>query len=72
MREIQQLRNGYIGFRLVALNLLDALRSYDKDTELKEALGAEFSNAYLKLKTMEWNSYAAHFTEWERENTLNI
>jgi glutamine synthetase len=54
------------------LNLLDALRAYDKDAEIKEALGTEFSNAYVKLKMMEWNSYATHFSEWEREHTLNI
>ena len=54
------------------LNLLDALRSYDKDTELKDALGREFSNAYLKLKMQEWNSYATYFSDWEREHTLNI
>jgi glutamine synthetase type III len=54
------------------LNLLDALRAYDRDSELKEALGLEFSNAYLKLKMQEWNSYATHFSEWEREHTLDI
>ena len=54
------------------LNLLDALRSFDKDTGLKSALGAEFSTAYVKLKTQEWNSYAAHFTQWERENSLDV
>lgn len=54
------------------LNMLDALRNFDKDASLKNALGTEFSNAYLKLKTNEWNSYAAHFTQWERENTLDV
>lgn len=54
------------------LNLLDALREYDGDTLLKEAMGAEFSAAYLKLKNAEWNAYASHFTEWERANTLDI
>jgi glutamine synthetase type III len=54
------------------LNLLDALRSFDKDTGLKTALGAEFSTAYVKLKTHEWNSYAAYFTQWERENSLDV
>jgi glutamine synthetase len=54
------------------LNLLDALRNYDKDTDLKNALGQEFSNAYVKLKTAEWNNYASHFTQWERENTLDV
>ena len=40
------------------LNLLDALREFDKDKSLKAALGEEFSAAYLKLKHQEWNSYA--------------
>ena len=54
------------------LNLLDALREYDKDEFLKQAMGTDFSAAYLKLKHAEWNAYAAHFTEWERANTLDI
>ena len=54
------------------LNLLDALREYDKDKSLKAAMGEEFSAAYLKLKHMEWNSYASHFTQWERDNTLDV
>jgi glutamine synthetase len=54
------------------LNLLDALRSFDKDADLKSALGEEFAQAYLKLKGDEWNSYASHFTQWERDNTLDV
>ncbi|MEL7528174.1 MAG: type III glutamate--ammonia ligase, partial [Pseudomonadota bacterium] len=54
------------------LNLLDALRAYDSDTVLKAAMGTDFSAAYLKLKQNEWNSYASHLTEWERQNTLDI
>ncbi len=54
------------------LNLLDALRLFDKDKALKAALGTEFSAAFLKLKYSEWNSYATHFSEWERINTLDV
>ncbi|MGB7287873.1 MAG: type III glutamate--ammonia ligase [Salaquimonas sp.] len=54
------------------LNLLDALRAYDKDKDLKSSMGEEFSSAYLKLKHQEWNSYASHFSQWERDNTLDI
>lgn len=54
------------------LNLLDALRAFDADDALKAALGDEFSSAYIKLKTREWNAYTAHFSTWERENTLDI
>jgi glutamine synthetase type III len=54
------------------LNLLDALREYDKDKTLKSMMGDDFSAAFLKLKHQEWNSYASHFSKWETENTLDI
>ena len=54
------------------LNLLDALRAFEKDKGLRAALGDEFSDSYLKLRNDEWNRYAQHFTEWERANTLDI
>ncbi|MBX5101178.1 type III glutamate--ammonia ligase [Rhizobium lentis] len=54
------------------LNLLDALRAFDADEGLKAAIGAEFSSAYLKLKHLEWNAYCSHFTQWERDSTLDI
>ena len=54
------------------LNLLDALRDYDKDTTLKAMMGEEFSAAYLKLKHKEWDSFVGHFSRWEHENTLDI
>lgn len=54
------------------LNLLDALRNYDHDETLKAALGNEFSAAFIKLKMQEWNSFTAHFSNWERDNTLDV
>ncbi|MCC5991114.1 MAG: type III glutamate--ammonia ligase [Rhodobacteraceae bacterium] len=54
------------------LNLLDALRAYEADTELVAMMGPEFSNAFLKLKRDEWNSFVSHFSRWEREHTLDI
>ena len=54
------------------LNLLDALRAFEKDRGLREALGAPFSDSYLKLKHQEWNAYASHFTQWERDTTLDV
>ncbi len=54
------------------LNLLDALRAFDKDKGLKTAMGEEFSAAFLKLKHQEWLDYCAHFSAWEKDNTLDI
>jgi glutamine synthetase type III len=49
------------------LNMLDALRAYDKDTLLKAAMGKEFSDAFLKLKHREWTSFVSHFSRWEKD-----
>ncbi len=54
------------------LNLLDALREYERDRTLAAMMGADFSAAYVKLKTQEWLSYTAHFSRWERENTMDV
>jgi glutamine synthetase len=54
------------------LNLLDALRAFEADESLRTALGTEFSAAYTKMKRQEWNSYTSHFTQWERDTTLDI
>jgi glutamine synthetase type III len=54
------------------LNMLDALRAYDKDATLKAAMGKEFSEAFLKLKHREWTSFVSHFSRWEKDHTLDI
>jgi len=60
------------GVPKLPLNLLDALRAFEADRALTEALGASFCASYLKLKHQEWNAYASHFSEWEREHTLDV
>lgn len=57
---------------LLPLNMLDALRAYDEDEELKKAMGDEFSAAFLKLKRQEWTAFCSHFSQWEKDNTLDI
>ncbi|MEQ8367130.1 MAG: type III glutamate--ammonia ligase [Roseicyclus sp.] len=54
------------------LNMLDAVRALDADKGLKTALGAEFAASYIKMKLQEWNSFASHFSQWEKDNTLDI
>ena len=60
------------GAKRLPLNLLDALRELDRDRKLKAALGSECAAAFLKLKRQEWDSFAAHFSAWEREHTLDV
>ena len=54
------------------LNLLDALRSFQNSKTMRSILGAEFADSYVKLKMNEWNSYMQHFSDWERQNALDV
>ena len=59
------------GAKPLPLNLLDALREFDGNADLKASLGEEFSAAYLKLKHAEWIDYTRHLSAWERDHTLD-
>ena len=59
------------GAKKLPLNLLDALRAFDKDKHLKDAIGEETSAAFLKLKMNDWLDYSRHLTDWERDQTLD-
>ncbi len=59
------------GAKRLPLNLLDALRALERSETLRAAFGAEFVDAYLKLRTEDWNAYGRHLTQWERDTTLD-
>ena len=59
------------GAQKLPLYLIDAIRLFSKNKVLRGALGDEFTDAYIKLKTNEWNDYSRHLTQWERDNTLD-
>ena len=54
------------------LNLLDALRAFQQNKTLRGILGSEFADSYFKLKMDEWNQFLLHFSEWERQNALDV
>jgi glutamate---methylamine ligase len=60
------------GARRLPLNLLDALRAFEGSAVLREALGAAFADAYVKLRRQDWDAYARHLTQWERDTTLDV
>lgn len=57
--------------RRLPANLLDAIRAFDGAALPRQMLGADFVNAYVKLKTMEWDAFCAALSEWERATTLD-
>ena len=58
------------GAKKLPLNLLDALRELDRNKALKAAMGPA-ADAFIKLKSAEWNDFSRHLTDWERDNTLD-
>ena len=57
--------------RRLPLNMLDAVRLFDKSKVLREAFGDELVSSYVKLKLDEWRSYATTISQWERDHTLD-
>lgn len=57
--------------RRLPSHLLDALRALRANTELVNALGAPFAEAYTKLKEYEWDEHQAQLSPWERQATLD-
>ncbi len=57
--------------RKLPLNLLDAVRLFDKSKVLREGFGDEVVDSYVKLKLDDWGSYARAITPWERDHTLD-
>ena len=59
------------GAKKLPLNLLDAIRLLDKSKPLRESLGDDLIDAYVKLRLQDWHAYTAHLSDWERQNTLD-
>ena len=57
--------------RKLPLNLLDALRLFEKNRVVREAMGDAFVKSFVKLKNEEWRSYATTLSAWELEHTLD-
>ncbi len=59
------------GAKQLPLNLLDALRNLEKDKVLRDAMGGDAIDSYVKLRMQDWNSFKRHLSQWERDQTLD-
>ncbi len=57
--------------RKLPVNLLDAVRLFEKDKVSRDAFGDEFVDAYCKLKHDEWRRFTREVSDWERDTTLD-
>lgn len=52
-------------------DLQEALKLLGKSKTMREALGDELIDTFIRFKEAEWDEYSFHLTEWERDNTLD-
>ena len=57
--------------RKLPLNLLDALRLFDKSAVARAGFGDDVVDSYVKLKLESWNDFMSHASAWERIHTLD-
>ena len=53
------------------LNLLDAIRDFNKSKVIREGFGDGLVDSYVKLKEQDWNTFNKQLSSWERETTLD-
>ena len=66
-----ELGEGIKGYKQLPHNLLDAIRLFESSDVLKDRLGSELVDAFVKLKKNQWDDYSSHLTKWELDNTLD-
>lgn len=57
--------------RKLPLNLLDALRLFDKSAVARAGFGDAVVDSFVKLKMESWNAFMSHASQWERLHTLD-
>ena len=57
--------------RKLPSDLIDSIRIFEKDDVAKATFGAEFVDAYAKLKNEEWRRFHSEVSAWERMHTLD-
>ncbi len=60
------------GITLLPQNLGEAIQALEGDTVIRDALGANLFNEYIKLKRMEWVEYSRHVSVWEQTRYLEF
>ena len=60
------------GHELMPLTLAEALDALERDEYLKDALGAQFVQAFVALKRSEQRRFASAVTDWELREYVNV
>jgi glutamine synthetase len=58
------------GIPVLPGSLAEALQALSEDKTVRDALGPELYEAFVRAKTAEWEDYRIHVTDWEIERYL--
>ncbi|MFA6179584.1 MAG: type III glutamate--ammonia ligase [Candidatus Methylopumilus sp.] len=53
------------GIGILPQNLNEAIRAFEEDQVIRDALGDALSEEFINLKDMEWVEYMRHVSDWE-------
>jgi glutamine synthetase len=53
-------------------NLLEAIDAFDADPLTRRVFPSQFVDAYIRMKTLEWDTYHAQVSDWERRTYLEM
>jgi glutamine synthetase len=53
------------GIDILPQNLNEAIRAFEDDSVIRDALGNSLSEEFIMLKDMEWVEYMRHVSDWE-------
>lgn len=60
------------GIDFLPTTLKDSLDYLEQDEVLRDALGAEYVEMYLRAKRIEWNTYHRTVSRWELDNYITV
>ena len=60
------------GIEFLPTTLAEALDHFDRDEVLRDALGHDFSDMYVRTKRAEWDRYNRTVSAWELENYITV
>jgi glutamine synthetase len=49
-----------------------AVEALSQDEVVRNSLGAEYADYYIRVKTEEWESYHNSVSQWELDRYLNV
>ena len=60
------------GIQLLPQSLSEAIAALESDAVMRDALGADLANEFIRIKKMEWTEYSRHVSDWESHRYLEF